>query len=298
MNPEITGTERPTDSVSRNSVLTNLSEKLQPGLRKMLEGDAWPKPVVRNVLHGTFIGHPLHPLLTDIPIGAWSVTAVLDILELAGSERYEPAADVTVIVGAVGAIGAALAGWADWSDTKGEPQRAGLLHGLMNATALSFYLASIVARRRGARKIGIASAFVGYGIMGAAAYLGAELSFGMQLGVKHSAIPIEPPMQFVPVLDDEELEIGETQGVSVMEIPVLVSRNAEAVHAVSGVCTHRGAPLAEGERVDGCIACPWHGSLFALDTGRVVEGPATFDLARFETLVDSGSISVRLPPTS
>ena len=201
-----------------------------------------------------------------------------------------------MIIGAVGAIGAAVAGWADWSDTKGEPQRAGLLHGLMNATALSVYIASIVARRRGARQIGIASAFVGYGIMGAAAYLGAELSFGMQLGVKHSSIPVDPPMDFVNVIDEEESQIGETQGVSVTDIPVLLSRTPKVVHAVSGVCTHRGAPLAEGERVDGCIACPWHGSLFALDTGRVVEGPATFDLACFETLVDSGSISVRLSP--
>jgi nitrite reductase/ring-hydroxylating ferredoxin subunit len=95
----------------------------------------------------------------------------------------------------------------------------------------------------------------------------------LQLGVKHSSIPVDPPMDFVSVLDEEELQIGETQGVSVTDIPVLVSRTAEVVHAVGGVCTHRGAPLAEGERVDGCIACPWHGSLFALDTGASSKAP-------------------------
>jgi nitrite reductase/ring-hydroxylating ferredoxin subunit len=293
MNPEFTGTNRPADAVSRNPALTDLAEKIQPLLRTLLEGDDGVRRPLKDLLHGTFIGHPLHPLLTDILIGAWSVAAIFDALELAGSEEYETAADATVIIGAIGAVGAALAGWADWSDTKGEAQRAGLLHGLMNATALTAYIASIAARRAGARKLGIATAFLGYGITGAAAYLGAELSFGMQLGVKHSAIPIDPPTTFVRVLDAASLPDGDTQAVDVSDIPVLVSRRGDAIDAVSAVCTHRGAPLADGERVGDCITCPWHGSRFSLENGRVVEGPATFDLAHFDGRISGGVISVR-----
>jgi nitrite reductase/ring-hydroxylating ferredoxin subunit len=168
-----------------------------------------------------------------------------------------------------------------------------MLHAILNTASLTSYLTSLIARRCGARGFGIAAAAAGYGLMSVAAFLGGELSFGMQLGVKHTAVPAEPPQDFVRVLDASALSDGVMHAAEVETIPLLVTRTGAAANAVSGVCTHRGAPLAEGTQAGNCVRCPWHGSRFALDDGRVVEGPASFGLACFEARITEGAVSVR-----
>ena len=232
--------------------------------------------------------------MTDIPIGAWSVAAVCDAIELAGIERYRDAADVAIAIGALGAVGAAVTGLADWSDTKDEPQRLGMLHATLNSAALATYVAALIARRSGARRFGLAAAFAGYGLMALAGYLGGELAFGMQLGVKHTVIPVDPPLSFVHVLDPTELSEGAMHAATANALPVLVTRFNGTTRAVSGVCTHRGAPLADGEQVGNCVRCPWHGSRFSLEDGHIEEGPATFPLPDYETQVAAGGVSVRI----
>jgi len=293
MNPEISSTDRPVDAVPSSDLLGRIAAALQPPLAAALEGDGPLRRPIKDILHGTFLGHPLHPMLTDIPIGAWSITALFDALEVAGAERYRDAADLSLVAGALGAVASALTGLADWSDTKDEPQRTGMLHALVNSSALACYLGSFAARRAGARGAGIAAAFGGYALLIAGAYLGGELSFGMQLGVKHTAIPIEPPKTFVRVHDGADLDPGTMVPGDAHGVPVLLSERDGKLCAVSGVCTHRGAPLADGTVEDGCVRCPWHGSRFALETGAVVEGPATFPLAHFETKRSKGGIAVR-----
>ena len=292
MNPEYSASHRPIDAWSKSDTLTRLAEAIQPLWKRALEGDG-KGALVKNIVHGTFIGHSLHPMVTDIPIGAWTVTAACDALDVIGNHRYRDAADAALVVGVVGAVGAAVTGLADWSDTKGEPQRVGMLHALLNSAALTCYLGSFAARRMNARGAGVLAAFAGYALMGTAAYLGGELSLGMQLGVKHTAVPIEPPAAFGAVLDAAALVPGATLSAQLASIPVLVTKVGDRVRAVSGVCTHRGAPLAEGERDGDCIRCPWHGSRFSLDDGKVVEGPATFPLAQFEARITGDSIELR-----
>lgn len=280
MNPEYTAPDRPLRAWTRHPALARLADALQPAVRALLDGDEPVRRACKNVLHGTYLGHALHPLLTDIPIGAWTVTAVCDALELTGCERYRDAAGAALTVGAAGAVAAAITGLADWSDTKGEPQRTGMLHALLNTAALGAYVVSLAARKRGARRAALLSAFGGYAVMTVSAYFGGELSFDLQLGVKHSALATEPPADFVA--PDQ------------VSIPLLLTGTGEATRAVGGVCTHRGAPLAEGTFEDGCVRCPWHGSRFSLDDGRVVEGPATFGLPVFETRAAGGALEVRL----
>jgi nitrite reductase/ring-hydroxylating ferredoxin subunit/uncharacterized membrane protein len=288
-NPELSLGDRPSDRISRSAALDAIAAALQPGVRRLR--DAAPR-ALKNLLHGTVLGHPLHPVVTDIPVGAWSVTAVLDALELIGRDDLSAAADAALTLGLAGAAGAVVTGYAEWSDTAGRPRALGLAHALCNALAANAYAGSLVLRSRGRRRAGIGLAFAGYALVGFASYLGGELSFGMQIGVRHAGEPLTPPVDFTAVLAEDELPLGALKRVDAGGLPVLLVRTEAGIHAMGAACTHRGAPLDEGTLEDRCVRCPWHGSAFALD-GSVVEGPATYPQPRYETRVAGGRIEVR-----
>jgi nitrite reductase/ring-hydroxylating ferredoxin subunit/uncharacterized membrane protein len=289
-NPESSLDDRPSDRLARSTRLDALARAIQPAVRRARDGA--PR-AVKNLLHGTVLGHPLHPALTDVPIGAWTVTALMDLLQLAGRDEVAVAADASLAVGLLGAAGAVVTGYAEWSDTAGPPRALGLAHAACNAAGSGAYAASLALRARGRRGWAIALAFAGYGFVGFAAYLGAELSFGMQLGVRHAGEPLEPPAEFVPVLAEGELGLGELKAVEAGGLPVLLARTTDGVRALGAACTHRGAPLEGGTLEDECVRCPWHGSLFKLDDGSVIEGPAAFAQPRYETRIANGRIEVR-----
>ena len=129
------------DLVARVETWKALDRVAEPLARAV--GRAVRPTPVRNVLSGTVIGHPLHPLLTDVPIGAWTMAAVLD---LAGGPRTARAADVLVAAGLAAAVPTAATGLNDWSDTQGADRRIGLVHATANSVALTFYAASLAAR--------------------------------------------------------------------------------------------------------------------------------------------------------
>lgn len=289
LNPEISANRRPIDRLGRNAFIGSLAERVQPVVAAVLAKAGLP---LQNILHGSVVGHPVHAILTDVPIGAWTVTAALDACELVGGPCNE-GADAALIVGLAGAAGAILSGWADWSDTYEDPRTLGLAHALVNGTAVTGYVVSLLLRRAGRRRLGLLTALASYAVIGAGAYIGGELSYGLQLGVKHTAEPIVPPADFTPVLDAAALSEGAPVRAAFNGIPLLISRTPAGIAAISAVCTHRGAPLAEGTFADGCVTCPWHGSKFALDDGRVVNGPATFPQPRFEARINGDRIEVR-----
>jgi nitrite reductase/ring-hydroxylating ferredoxin subunit/uncharacterized membrane protein len=290
LNPETSFNRRIVDRVAKSRWLKPISNVVQPVVRTLLEAGG---PGVANVLHGTWLGHPLHPLLTDIPTGAWTVTAVCDALAICGNTTLANGADAALIVGLLGASGAALTGYADWADTAEEPKTLGTAHALLNGAATGAYIASLAARRAGNRGAGIALAFAGYGTMSLAAYLGGELSFGMQLGIKHTAVPIVPGDEFVPVIDEDKLHHGTMVRADLAGVPLLLLRTDDGIFAIGAACSHRGAPLDEGKLEGACVRCPWHGSLFAFADGRPLQGPASFPQPQFETRINAGRIEVR-----
>lgn len=289
-NPELAANRRLVDRVARAPFLQGLAATLQPPVKAA--HDRTPS-AVRDLLHGRPIGHSLHVILTDVPVGAWTVTAVLDVLSAFGAEELDAGADAALAIGWAGGLGAAVTGLADWSDTADEPRTLGAAHWMLNAVAMSAYAMAYVAGRAGARGVRRVLALAGYGAVGAAAYLGGELASGMQLGAKHTAEPLSPPEEFVPTVSHESLSDQGTVRVAVNGMPVLLSRRGEDVFAVAAVCTHRGGPLEVEKSENGCIECPWHGSRFSLLDGSVAGGPATFPLARLETRVRDGMIEVR-----
>ncbi len=293
LNPEISANRRPVDRLAKDQRLESIAAAVQPVVQRLL---AAAGPVVNDLLHGTPLGHPLHPVITDVPVGAWTVTAVLDVLELGGRDDVAFASDAALVVGLLGGLGAIASGFAEWSDTADDPKRVGMAHALLNSVSFSGYVASLALRRSGKRRAGIVTALAAYGVSGLAAYLGGELSFGLQLGVRHTAEPLAPSDDFTPVMSAASLSASRPVRVDFGGIPVLVSRSAAGVAAISAVCTHRGGPLDQGAFADGCVECPWHGSVFSLADGSVVRGPASFPQPRFEARESGGRIELRALP--
>src|SRR3982750_1985061 len=142
---------------------------------------------VKNALHGVWLGHPLYPAITDVPVGSWTTAVALDVLEMRGDDRYAAGADAAVGLGLLAAVPAALSGLTDWSETHGKPQRVGALHGILNMGAAALYAASYASRKADKRGLGRWLGFAGFGLVLASAYLGGELSYRQRIGVNHAA---------------------------------------------------------------------------------------------------------------
>lgn len=254
---------------------------------------ATPRGPVKDALSGSWLGHPLHPLLTDIPIGCFTSASILDLV---GGPSGERAADALIAVGLASAVPTAAAGLSDWSDTYGDVQRIGVVHAAANAAGLVLYGASLLARRRGRRGHGRVLALAGMGVMTVGGYLGGHLSYGRGVGV-NNAFWQHGPDEWTPVLDDDALAEGASVKVEAGDATVLLHRRDGQVLAIGNRCSHAGGPLDEGE-VDaaGCVTCPWHQSVFRLDDGAVVHGPATVPQDAYDTRVESGRIEIRLRP--
>ena len=281
--------------IERQEWLEPTSETVQ----KVVSGALTGSPLKRrldNFLNGVWLGHPLHPLLTDIPVGAWTVALGLDAYEAGtGHAQFAPGADAAVVIGLVGGIASAITGLAQWQYTDAEPRRTGMAHALLNTTGVALYITSAALRARGKRSLGQGAALLGYGCVAAAGYLGGDLAYNLRIGVNH-APGQTPPDQFTAVMPEHALAEGTAHAVDVGDLRMMLVRQQGRVYALARECAHLGGPLEEGTLADGCVTCPWHGSRFALDDGRVVDGPATFPQPHFETRVRDGQIEVRMTP--
>jgi nitrite reductase/ring-hydroxylating ferredoxin subunit/uncharacterized membrane protein len=248
---------------------------------------------IKNFLHGTWLGHPLHPVVTDVPIGAWTAALVMDAMEeMSGRDGFGRGADTAIAVGLAGAVSAAVTGLTDWGSTDGRARRIGLLHGLLNTTGALLYTCSLIARKRNSRPVGRGLGALGYAVALGAAYLGGKLVYSEQVGVNHT-LGQQLPDEFQPVLAESELAEGDMKRVVVDNSRVLLARRDGRLFAISEVCSHMGGPLSEGKFEGSIVRCPWHGSRFSVETGAVVDGPATHPQPCLEVRVRDGFIEVR-----
>src|SRR5215216_3321602 len=230
------------DLIDRQQWLDQVSDALQPAIAGAFQAAGTVGQKLEDCLHGTWLGHPLHSVLTDVPIGAWTAALVLDAMdEMSGREEFGQGADAAVAVGIVGAIGSAVTGLTDWHKTDGAARRIGITHGLMNATALALYATSMVCRRRKDRRAGRGLSFLGYAIASASAYLGGHLVYGEQIGVDHTADQ-RPPKEFVRVCDEADLREGELHRAEAAGLPVLLVRRGGRIFAIAETCSHLGGP--------------------------------------------------------
>ena len=271
------------------------AESLQKLVHKAFDNAGPSGQTIKNFLNGTQLGEPLHAILTDVPIGAWTVTLVFDALELiSGRDEFATAADASVAIGIVGALGAAVTGVTDWQDADAPARRLGMIHGTVNLSATALFALSLLSRRRKARRVGVILSALGYGAMIFAARLGGKMIYEHRLGVDRTAGQTFP-IDFVDVLAESELAEAQPKRAEHAGVPILLVRLGTRIFAMAETCSHFSGPLSEGTLVGDSIRCPWHRSRFALEDGRVLDGPAVHPQPCLETRVREGRIEVRKP---
>jgi nitrite reductase/ring-hydroxylating ferredoxin subunit/uncharacterized membrane protein len=273
-----------------------LSDQLQQGIGIVIGSHRKPPRRLKSLLHGTWFGHPLHPVITDVPITAWMLTAIFDIIWLIAHPSWAAyGAFVTVIVGLLGALGAIVTGLADWSDTYGTERRVGLNHALFNATATILYVVSFVLRLLSGPGDGVAAVLIGFvGLVSViyAAYLGGEMVFTRGTGVNHTAWEIGSE-DYEAVMPLSNVEENKLYRVMAAGVPVVLLRQGLQFYAISATCPHAGGPLDEGTLTGDIVECPWHASRFCMCDGRVLTGPATVNAPRYDVRVRHGLVEIK-----
>ncbi|WP_346776664.1 Rieske (2Fe-2S) protein [Streptomyces sp. HNM0574] len=278
---------RALDALGEFTPLDTVAGPLSRAVRRL------PLGPLRDVLHGRWLGHPLHPALVQVPVGAWMSAAVLDVVP--GAER---GARTLVGLGVLSALPAAWSGWVDWAEQHEAQQRTGVVHAGANVLAIGLFAGSWAARGRGRTGLGRALTRAGLTSASLGAMIGGHLAYRQSAGAnKAEPVPhlLEPRWYGMGPLD--EYPAGEPVRRMLGEVPLLVVRMTEdEAYVLGDRCSHDSGPLSEGEVRDGCVECPWDGSLFRLSDGWNVHGPATAPQPSFEAGFDGdGSLRVRLP---
>jgi nitrite reductase/ring-hydroxylating ferredoxin subunit/uncharacterized membrane protein len=273
-----------------------VDEKLQKLLDRALYCDGHPAAQqLRNFLNGTWLGEPLHVVLTDVPVGAWTVAMACDALDLAFERReFALLADTSIAIGILGAAGAAVTGLTDWSDVDPPARRLGFIHGLLNLGGTALFVTSLLLRKRRARSSGRIVGALGYAVMAFAAHLGGKMVYEQRVGVDRTAGQ-EFPDEFVAVMAEANLTEGQPTRAMYRGTPILLVRRGDRLFAMADTCTHFSGPLSEGKLEGDSIVCPYHFSRFALRDGRVINGPAVHAQPCLEVRARNGQIEVRKP---
>ncbi len=246
---------------------------------------------LKDLLSGTWLGHSLHPVLTDVPIGLWTSASLLDVF--GGASARRPARQL-VGLGVVAAVPTAAAGVSDWLDTMGGEARVGIVHAMANTGALALHTASFLARHRDRHRLGVVLGLAGAAAVTAGGYLGGHLSLARGVGVDNTAFE-QGPTDWVSLdgLEGADVPDGTLASARAGDVELVLAGEGAKVLALSDRCTHRGGPLHQGSRDDGCVTCPWHGSRFRLVDGSVERGPATAPQPAYDTRPTDGGLEAR-----
>ena len=247
-----------------------------------------------ELMHGgRWVGHPLHPALSDLPVGLWTGATLLDFTDhRPATEARVDAAGILSAAGIAGACGAALTGLSDWTVSNEQDRRVGLFHGLLNTVALGLQCASLGTRMAGhrstARALGVASLTV----TGAAAYIGGHLVFTKGVMVNRVGWAVGP-RRWVRALPEADVPDDTPVAVEAEGRQVMLYRHGGSLYALDNVCSHAGGLLSRGTVTGLTVTCPLHGSRFALADGSVGRGPASQPQPVLRTRIRNGWIEVR-----
>ncbi|HUY57355.1 MAG TPA: Rieske (2Fe-2S) protein [Candidatus Micrarchaeaceae archaeon] len=278
--------------IQKLTFLGPLGELLHRWLAQLGASSGSAAAPAKDILNGTWLGHPVHPVLTDVPIGAWLGASLLDLAGRGPDAGTKRAADALMALGCVAGVGAAVTGLADWQDQVGQSRDLGTAHALINTSALALCFSSLALRIRGSRGPAIRLSLLGLGLASAGAYLGGDMVYRLGMQVNHNAFT-SGPKKWTAVADESEVVEGQFVRKQVGKNQVLLTRLHQQICAASATCSHAGGPLDELPLEDGRLHCPWHGSQFELLSGYVAHGPATMANPVFETRTREGKVEIR-----
>src|SRR5918994_1958907 len=282
------------DRVADKATFDKAIEPAQRAVQAVLKPQA-----LKDLLHGTWLGHPLHPVLVQVPVGSWTSAGLLDAIP-----ALRPAATVLIGTGVAAAVPAAMSGAADWSEQGIGVRRLGLLHAAGNTVALGLYVGSLVARVRGRGGLGRALSYAGLGIATGSAAVGGHMSYAQSSGASHAATAARAlTSDWIDLGPLDDLPEGRpalrTAGGSGVAAPLAAVRRGARVDVFVGACSHLAGPLYEGsvEEVRGhaCLVCPWHDSAFDLEDGEPRRGPAANPQEKLEVRMEAGRVMARVP---
>jgi nitrite reductase/ring-hydroxylating ferredoxin subunit len=277
----------PARRIAQLEALDAPAKKIGKAVRTVIR----PGPV-KDALSGTWLGHALHPMLTDVTVGSFTSAVMLDWL---GGDESEAAAQRLIGIGLLSTAATVPSGYSDWADTEVADEsvrRVGIVHAVSNFTAASLFAASWLARRNGDHGRGRALALAASGILAGAGYLGGHMTLAEGVGVDHTTFE-DGPEDWTAVLDDADIADGQMRCVEADGTAVMVARTGGNLYALSDHCSHRGGPLHEGDLDAGTVVCPWHDSVFDLRDGALIHGPAAYPQPAWDTRVREGRIEVR-----
>ncbi len=289
----------------------------KPAIDRLIETQGWLEPLgeliqrlvggfyaalgapgrrLKDAMHGSWpaLGHPLHPALTDVPIGAWTVMVVADIAALAGAIPTR-AGDVALIVGLLAAVASVATGYTDHHETYGHELRTATLHGLLMTIAFLLVVVSLALRwwaGMGVHGLAVGLSTAGFLIVVLGGYLGGHLTYAIGTAVNRNAFA-HPVEDWVGVGVPADFPEGQLRRVTAGDVPVLVVRVNGALQAIAATCSHAGGPLDEGSLDGDVVTCPWHASRFCLRDGAIRGGPATVPQPAFEVREAESSVEVR-----
>lgn len=250
---QLTPLEPVVRAVESADVLDPIAEQAGKAVRGVLSGGP-----LKDALSGTWLGHALHPMLTDLVIGSFAGASLLDLIAPDGDGV---ASERLIALGLAAYAPTAASGANDWADTETVDdtiRRVGVVHAASNAIGATLYAASWRARRRGARGRGTVLGFAGMTVLMAGGYLGGHLT--LNKGVGPAQTVYDPgPTDWTPAADASQLPQGRPTRVVVEDTPVLLLRDGDEIFAIHDRCSHRGCSLSEGKVEGDEIVCGCHG---------------------------------------
>ena len=257
-----------------------------------------PGKWLQDFLNGSWLGHPTHPVVTDVVVGGATVLVVFDLAAmLFGATDLETAALVVVAITALSALSAVVTGLTDFKDTaKGDERNVAILHGVVNIVATVAYLASFGVRVGGAVDAGRWLSLAGALILAGGAYVGGHLVFKYGYMVNRNAFARgQRAKEYTPVVATADVPESTPTKVMLGTTALVVVRRGDLAYALKATCSHAGGPLAEGKLEGDTIVCPWHASAFRLSDGAVRHGPATTRQVAYRTRIANGQVEVSGP---
>ena len=257
-----------------------------------------PGKWLQDFVNGSWLGHPVHPVLTDVVIGGATLLVLFDLATLfLGTNDLETASLVAVGVVALAAIGATLTGLTEFKDTHtGDERNVVVLHGLINIAATAAYIVSFFVRLGGAEDLGIWSALAGFAVLTVGGFIGGHVVFKYGYTVNRNAFAKgQRAKEFTPIIAAADVPEATPTKVMLGSTALVVVRRGDVVHVLKNTCSHAGGPLDEGELVGDTIVCPWHSSAFRLADGAVRHGPATTRQVTYRSRVNDLQVEVQGP---